>query len=1270
MKHRPMFLAIPLVLLLCSSAFAQSTNASLTGTVADTAGAIVISSTVTAQNVKTGVVNTTTTNEAGVYSFPTLQPGVYRVTAEKEGFKKLVYNEVTLELSARITLNFALEVGAITGQAVEISAASDTQLAIGTTSVGGVINGLKVQELPLPGRNALNLVATQAGLSGSNFSGARIGTLNVALDGVNVMDQRINSGINSTVFASVDIIDEVRVVTSPADAEFGRGSGQVQLTMKSGGNNFHGSLFESHRNTVLNANTWFNNLRGDPRNVLIRNQFGGRISGPIIKNKTFFFFNYEGQRQVTRNTVTNTTYTATARQGLFRYYPGTQNANASSTSTTAPPTVDLNGNPVRPSTATGDLQSLNVIGRDPNRQVVDPTGVIKRFLDLTPLPNNFRVGDGLNTAGFTWGRRATSDFDIFAGRIDHKFNEKHTASFKLIRQSSFQFNGFLAQPFPNSPGGTLTSKSDYYSLDVTSTFSPTFLNEFTVGAQRGPIRFNAPWEFDEGKALLATANGQGYLPVFSSLPAASQPIRNDNDPQGRNSPFYVYGDKITWLRGRHEFKGGVEFRFGSTNGFNSFDVLPRANIGTGGAAITGLPTTGALSLGQNLAGAQNLLNDLSGSLTNVRQAFNAPGGANPVFLAGEGKQRTWKQREFSWFFRDNFKVTPGLTLNLGVRHEFYGVPFEANGKTAGLVGGSKSIFGISGASFADLYQPGRLNGSLTDLQLVGKNSPNADIDLYEPDWNNFAPAVGFSWAVPYFGKNKTVLRAGIGMGYERNSLRILDVVAGDQPGLRTVTTFSRSDYLSLGQVSLPLTPVGKPLETVPLTDRNQTVRAFDTNLRTAYVQNWNLTIQRELLRDFTLDVRYVGNKGTKLVRGANINEANIFAGAFGETILDAFRAIQSGGESALLDRMFNGVNLGQGVVNGTTVRAGAGLRSNSNTRTFFANNNVGTFARYLNNTDNFGPRGGLLRNAGLPENFIFGNPQFDAANLTGNFANSTYHSLQVELLKRFSRGFTVQSNYTWSKALGEEEGAGQEQLDSFRDGRNRRLEKRLMSFHIPHVLRNSAIVELPFGPGRKFLNGGNGFISRLVEKWQFGVIYNHFAGSPLNLSSTVASFNQFTDNTPMLVGSFPANFGKVKKVDDGIVFFTGLQQTPDPSVSRITTQQGLQGRSTLLAITDSSGRLLLVNPTPGQIGALSQWYLQGPGSFRLDINLVKRFKIREDWNFELRADVIGLTNTPQIDDYAVSPTTPINTDINSANFGRITGANGARIIVIGARINF
>jgi carboxypeptidase family protein len=1232
---------------------AQGSNASLSGAVTDANQAAVAGATVSAQNTKTGVTTTTTTNEAGVYNFPSLQPGEYRLTVEKLGFKKGVLTDIALELSARLTLNAHLEVGGVENS-VEISAAQDTALAIGATSVGGVINGQKVRDLPLPGRNALDLVGTQAGMSDDNFAGARIGSLNVQRDGVNVMDQRINQGVNSSVFNSTDVVDEVRVVTAPADAEFGRGSGQVLLTTKSGTNQFHGTVFESHRNTALNANTWFNNLRGDPRNTLIRNQFGGTLGGPIIKNKTFFFVAYDGQREIQKDTVTRTVYTAQARQGIFRYFPGARNGNAIANT----PTVDLNGNPVRPSGATGDLVSLNVLGRDPNRQNVDPTGAVQRMLDLTPLPNNYRVGDGLNTAGFTWSQPSTSDRDQFTLRLDHQFNEKHRVSFNYVKEDEFFLNGFLGQAFPDSPGGNQENVDRLYSLTATSTISPSMVNEFRAGANRGSFRFFAPWELEDGKAVMPTASGQIYIPDFDDI---TDPIDQSNDPQGRISPFYTFTDTLTWQRGRHGFKGGVEFRFASTNGFNSFTVLPRANIGAGGASISGLP----ISLGQNQATAENLLNNLTGSLESVTQAFNAPGGPNPVFLAGEGKQRTWRTREFSWFFKDDFKVTPNLTLNLGVRYEFYGVPYEANGKTAGVGGGSARLFGWSGGSFNDIFQPGARKGEDALVQLVGKNSPNVDVDLYNPDWNNFAPAVGFSWAIPFLGANKTVLRAGFGMGYERNSLRILDVVAGDQPGLRTLTTFAQSSYLDLTRVALPLTPAGNPLDPIPLTDRTQTIRAYDANLRTAYTQNWNLTIQRELYKDFLLDVRYVGSKGSKLVRGANINEANIFTGAFGETLLDAFNAVRAGGESVLLDRLFNGVRLDGRVVNGATVRAGAGLRNDTNTRTFFAQGNVGQFATFLNNTPNFGPRGSLFRNAGLPENWILANPQFAAASLTGNFANSTYHSLQIELNKRFSYGLALQSNYTWSKALGEEEGSGQEQRDDYRTLRNMRLDKRLLSFSTPHIWRTNVVYALPFGPGQKLLGNSHPVISRLVEGWQISTIYNVFSGSPINLTANVSSFNQNTDGTPTLVGSFAPDLGKARKVDNGVVYFSGLKSVEDPSVAGITNSQTLQSRSTLRAIADESGNLLLVNPTPGRLGSLPQFYIYGPGSFQLDISLVKRVRIREGINFEFRVDAIDALNSPQWNN-----PTAANLDINSNNFGSITGATGSRVVVLSARINF
>jgi Carboxypeptidase regulatory-like domain len=1262
MKH---LLALVLLLAVAGGATAQSTNAALTGTVADASSAVVPIATVTLQNALTGVTMTAVTNDAGVYNFPSVQPGKYRVSAEKDGFKKAIYTDVTLELSDRVTLNFALEVGAIATDVVQVNAALDTRLAIGNNSVGGVISGQKVQELPLPNREALGLVLTQSGVIGNNFSGARIGTLNISRDGVNVQDQRINLGVASTIFTSVDLVQEVRVVTSPADAEFGRGSGQVQMITRSGTNEFHGSVFEAHRNTALNANNWFNNQRGrnprtgeeiSPRNFLIRNQFGGRMGGPIWKNKTFFHALFEGQRVAFRDAVTTTVLTDTARRGLFRFYPGVQNGNANA----ATPTVDLLGNPVRPGAATGDLQTVNLLDRDPNRRAI--SSLMQRYLSQAPLPNNFLTGDpnvatdGLNTAGYTWQRPGSENFNHLSVKIDHAISNRHQLAFSFTREAGENLNGFLAQPLPQSLGGNVESLDYFYSLQLISTLSPTLVNEARYGALRPRFRFNAPWEV-AGLDGLPKAGNQPFVVDFVGI---TDPLNIGNDPQGRISPSYQFFDSLTWQRGRHTFKGGVEMRFVSTNGFNSFDVMPRAVIGSGGAAVQNVTTIAGI--GQNATAAVNLLNNLSGSLANLRQAFNSPGGQSPVFLAGEGKQRTWQQREFSWFFKDDYKLRPNLTLNLGLRYEFFGVPYDANGKTVSLVGGSSSTFGLSGKSLNDIFKPGVQNGALTTLEQVGKNSINPDRLLYDNDRNNFAPALGFSWAPKFLGENKTVIRAGYGIGYERNSLRLLDVLAGDQPGLRSVTTFTQTGYLSLANAAFPLAAIGSPLSLTPLTDRTQTVRAYDTNQRTPYVQNWNVSVSRSLGNDMVLEARYVGNKGTRLIRGYDVNEANIFENG----LLDAFNAVVAGGTHPLLDRIFNGLNLGLGAINGTTVTAGASLRTNANTRDFFAFNNPGGFANYLNTTNNFiTNRGDLLRRAGLPENFIVANPQFASARLTSNIASSSYHSFQLDFTKRFTSGWTWQSNYTLAKALGEEEGAGQEIIDSYRTLRNVRLDKRRLSFDVRHAWRNSGTYQLPIGPGGKFLNGKNGFLSRLVERWQIGAIYNVFSGDPLTVTAGRSSFNQFTDTTPMLLGAFSPNAGRVAVGPDGVRFFANLSQIADPSIARITTAQGLQARSTLRAIADAAGNPLLVNPTPGVLGSLAPAYIEGPGSFRLDLNVLKRVKIRENVDFQFTANFIDALNTPQWDNPIVA-----NRDINSLNFGRITGAGGNRIIVLEGRINF
>ena len=1240
-----------LILFAVIPALSQSTNATISGTVLDPTEARAPNVQVLAENVRTGVVLTNTTNEAGVYIFPSVQPGLYRLTAELPGFQRYVLNEVVVEVGARLNFNIFLEVAGAQ-QVVEVTA-SDSPLSANTASVGGVINGQFLLDLPLPGRDALGITLTQAGVLGDNFAGSRTGALNVTRDGINVMDQSVNSGTFSTVFPTTDAIDEVRVITSPVDAEFGRGSGQVQMSTRSGTNEYHGSVFDYHQNTVFNANNWFSNMRGDPRDSVVENAFGARVGGPLVRERTFFHFNYEGLRFRTANSVTATTYTQTARQGVFRFYPGVVNGNANA----ANPTVDVNGNPVRPAAATGDLQAVNVFGRDANRRGPDPTGTVGKLVGVMPLPNDFRAGDGLNTAGYTWRRRETSDLDQYTVKVDHHVNTLHRLNFTFTRQDVEGINAFMPQSFPGSPGGSITQPGTFYSIAASSTLSSTKVNEFRAGAQRTRARFNAPWELPGGKELLPAINGSAYLPVFGLV---SDPIPADNDPQGRIAPLYMYNDTFHWTKGRHTVKFGGELRYVSQNGFSSFGVMPRVQFGLGefGPPLFGVDNASIPGLEANEGRAQALLTDLSGAVDNVSQVFNASGGANPEFRAGEDRQRTWRQREFSLFIQDDFKLKPSVTLNVGLRYEFYGVPWDANGRTAGLVGGSTGLFGISGTSWSDLYQPGRENGHLTRVQLVGKRSPNPNSNLYSNDLNNVAPVLGLSWSIPYFGKDKTILRAGYSVAYERNALRLVDIIAGDQPGLQTSSLFTSNLYLDLTRIPLPLEPDVRPLETVSLTDRSQVVRAFDNNLRTPYVQNWNLTIERELPGRLTVDVRYVGSKGTKLIRTVNLNEVNIFENG----LLEAFLATQAGGNAPLFDRLFNGFNLGLGRIDGRTVTGSASLRAFASTRGLFASNNIGAFADFVNSVNANGERGGLLRFADLPENFVVANPQFSGANLVGNFANSTYHSLQLNAEKRLSKGWTLLSNYTWSRTLGEEEGDSQEILNSYRNSRNRHLDKRLLAFHRTHIVRNSGSWELPFGPNRTLLGASRGVVARLVEGWKIGGIVNFFSGAPLGLQAGVSSFNQHLDNTPTLVGPLPKNMGKVKRTEDGVVFFDGLKQAPDPLIANLTPLQFLNLRSSLFAIADSSGKVVAVNPAAGALGSLSQTHMEGPGTFRFDMNLQKRIQVREDVGLIFRADALSVLNHPVFG----NP----NTEINSTTFGRITSAAGSRIVVLSARVNF
>ncbi len=1242
-----------LVLLYSKLVCGQALTAIVTGSVTDGSKATVAGAKIVALQTETNAKFETETNGSGLYNFSALPLGKYRLSAEKQGFKLDVVSGIQLTVGSNVSYDFQLELGS-TSSVVEVTAANDSLINTVVSSVGGVVSGEKILNLPIVSRNALGFTTLQAGTVGGNFAGSRIGALNITIDGINVQDNRINSGVSSTSTASVDIVEEFRVITSPADAEYGRGSGQIQARTRSGTNEFRGSVFELHRNTVLNANNWFNNQRGQnaadnpisPRDRLVLNNFGGRIGGPIRKNKTFFHFNYEGFRQATRDAVNTTVLTQTARQGLYRFYPGARNGNT----TAAVPTVDLSGAPVRPAGATADLQTVNLLSVDPARNRLDPTGTSSRFIGLTPLPNNFRLGDGLNTAGFTWSRPSLDTQNLYRFKIDHIFTPKHRAEVSWQHEAEDISNGFQAQPYPASPGGSNTSRTDFLSLGFDSTLTPRFLNQFRAGFNRPLVRFNSPWEL-QGRDVLGKSGNDFFYPSFSSFTNAIV----DQDPQGRISPVYQWSDTIGYSTGKHNIRAGGEVRFVSSNGFNSFTVVPRATVGSG--VLPATPVNNIAGIGVNNATASAILNDLTGTLASKSQAFNATGGTNPQFVPGEPRQRTWRQRELSWFFKDDWRIRRNLTLNLGVRWDYYGVQYEALGRMAGFTNGSAGIFGLSGTDFSALFRPGVFNGSLSEVQLVGRNSPSPDKNLTQPDYNNFAPAVGISWQLPKM-KRETVFRAGYGWGYERNSIRNLDVFAADVPGLRTVNVFRSSSVLNFANVPT-LTPTGKPLTPIGLDDRGQTGYAWDSGLRAPYTQNFNASIMHRLPWSTTLEVRYVGSKSARLLRATDVNELNIFENG----ILSAYQSAQAGGEAPLFDRVFGGLNIsGFGVVDGQNGRTGAAairfLQPGA-----FANNNVASIASYLNASTLIGTPGSLLVRGGLPSNFAVANPQFSSALYLGNLSSSTYHSLQTEVRRQVAKGLQIQANWTWSRAIGDEEGGGQNLLNSFRTNRNRRFDKRLLAFHRTHVFRSNWIYDLPVGKGQHFFNSLPGALDRVVGGWSVSSIFNLFTGQPLSFISGIQSFNSFGgDNNADATGPMASGAYRVSIDGNGVQYFSALRAVEDPYRARLTTLQNIRGSSTLFAIADANGNIVLRNPQPGTIGNLSDNTFYGPGSFRLDVRISKRIRISEKRDFQLYVDAENATNSPQWG----NP----NTSINSATFGRITAAGGTRILAITGRINF
>lgn len=1263
---KSVFFAIVLTCLYTLTALGQATTGSLSGSATDQSGAVVAGATITIVNNATGAERSATTNSEGTFDFQALQPGIYTITVEATGFRRAVDREIRISVGTTAQVNMPLEAGPA-GETVTVTASQEVINTV-SPSLTNVINTRQVVDLPLGTRNPLELAGLQAGIAvvgtdvrGSSIAGLRQSATNVTQDGINAMDNFVKT---SSLFAistpSLNSTAEFSITTGTVGSDQGRGVGQVTLVTKSGTNEFHGGLFYMNRNDALQANTFFNNALGTPRGRQNQHFFGFDIGGPIYaprfgeggpalwrgKDKATFFFAYEGFRDnfsVTRN---RTVLTPEARQGTFRY---TRICGTSPACTPGTQTVNL--------LAIGNQNALNPI----------TMGII----GATPLPNNTDVGDGFNTAGFRYNVNGVSNNDKYVGRYDHQLvNDTRLGSHKLEFVLNYfknilspdTFNG-LEAPFPGLVSSTQGGPRWLVTGALVSNFGSSITNVFRVGKQWAPVGFLL--ESDPTEPFI------GFQGI--TLPYAGGGFQS----QGRDTQVWQISDNVSWSRGDHVIRFGGDYQQIFATTFNDAGINPFITLGTpahnsGNISDASFPFSNASIRTSGRNTFANLVGNLQSAAATVNVSSPTSG-----FVPGATRERLFQQRDLALYVQDQWRARSNLTLNFGLRWDYMGVPTIPNGLAIQLTD-HRHIFGVSG--FGNLFNPNAPAGFAPAIGNLDFVSGDTGKGLYNNDWNNFAPFFGFAWSPDYSsglgklifgGPGKSSIRGGYSISYLRDGFTVISNAMGvgtTNPGLIA----SAANTTPTGVLTGAGVPLPTPVFQMPISDRtnnlnnpNNSLWAIDPNLRTPYVQQWSFGYEREIADDTAFEIRYSANHAIKVFRAVDFNEINIFENGFLKEFLGAqsnlaiFTAAfplcgQAGqpacnfGNSGLpgqinlpwMSRFFTGASLANGFANTTFI-------------SHLNNNNVGSIASTLAFSNTYRAARENAAN-GIPANFFVANPNSLASRLLTNDSMSNYHSLQVEVRRRFSRGLMFQADYTFSKALSDApdaQGNNQSTLENFRTFRDKRLDYRRSNDDQTHRFVANAIYDLPFGRGRSYLSGTNAVVNQVIGGWSVGGIVVWSTRPPFSITSGRTSFNTWpggsVDGNPAdLVGisfeEFKKNVG-VYRTPGGVFWFNPelLNITLSPTTGRVVSSTIKPG--------------LLGQPAPGAFGNFPLNSLNSGRFFNLDTSVTKRFPIGERVSFEIKTTFINILNNPNF--------TFGTTQFDSTSFGRITATTGSQRVI-------
>lgn len=836
------FVPVLFALAVMATAACAQTSGTISGTVTDANGALVPRASVVARNLTTGERRETVTNTNGQYTFPSLPPGEYEIEVTQSGFAVTVRRAV-LSVTERIAVDFTLQPSSVKEQ-VEISSAA-LLLQTASAALGRVVEGAAVKELPLSSRNFTQLLALSPGTSGplndagalgrgtQNISsgGARLGSNAVYIDGVDSINVHSNTSnenafaSNGLVAPSPEAIQEFKVQTGLYDAQSGRSGGaSVVLVTKSGSPKFHGTLFEFLRNDALNANSFFFNSTGQQRPVLKQNQFGGNLGGPIIKDKLFFFFSYQGTRQ--RNGLSGSNSLSLPAIPLDRSRAALGKAFAGRSGARGGPTINSDGSNINPvALAILNLKLAN-----------------GEFL----IPSPQQAGTGVNYAVSIPARYTDNQY---ISNADYQVTQNNRLVFKSTISAQPAF-----QPLPsanNVPGFGTTQdfKSRILSLTDTHVFSPTLVNEARMGLSRlvgvvlpenaiplsavGMRRFNAA-DFPDIPQIIVT----GAFTIGYSV----------NADQGVNQNTFHWTDTLSWSRGSHLIRGGVEARRYQDNYFSNNRMRGTMTLQSFGDFLLGL--SGApVAQGGNGTGFSNI---------------------NSSSVASGVASRADRITDLAFFGQDDWKLTSRLTINAGLRWEYLGFAVDKFGRNGSFDTRLYQVPPANGSTTAGFVQS---SASLKPVPGIPKVAP-ALVD-HEP-YKNFAPRFGLAFRIT----NKLALRGGYGIYYDRlsNQLGLLESLS--LPGyVRTDLQGSANSAYTLPDPfpTLPVRndfPVVPRLYAPPYTNDRPAIglNAVDPSLRTPYLQQWGLNLQYQALQNTLVEVGYVGTKGTNLATMRLINQ--------------------------------------------------------------------------------------------------------------------------------------------------------------------------------------------------------------------------------------------------------------------------------------------------------------------------------------------------------------------------------------------------------------